>query len=547
MNTEIFSSLVNLDLLSVGVAVAGMVILGFAVFFTDVKSISNRIFLGLALATSVWGSLNYFSYQPNDPYVSFLFLRWAIFFAVISSFFTFTFSYVFPSTQKQFPGWFRWRVLPVVATAALATLTPFVFRGISTTAPDGHVTGVDVAPGLFLFALTIIFLNIGSLLFLIGKLMSAQTGRKMVFRIILMGMFVMLALVVVFNLILPAFFENTRFIPFGALFLFPFIAMTSYAVLRHKLFNIKVTSTAVLVFALSIVMFGEIIFAKEAFLVIYRASVFTLVLTLGILLIRGVIREVRQREEIQILADSLKKANERLKELDKLKNQFLSIASHDLRAPLTTVRNFMSLLLEGAYGKLPQAAEEGMRRVFDQATEMAKSVDNYLNVSRIEQGRMKYEFEKADLVKVLSESVEPFKSIAEKKGVSFDVRRPADLKEIFVKADSAKLREVFSLLIDNSIKYTPQGSVTVSIERQDKKARITIKDTGVGMSKETIENKLFKLFSTAEDARKVNTSSTGVGLYVVKAHIEAHKGKVWAESGGEGKGSAFIVELPLLS
>ena len=205
----------------------------------------------------------------------------------------------------------------------------------------------------------------------------------------------------------------------------------------------------------------------------------------------------------------------------------------------------MSLLLDGTYGKIPQAAEEGMHQVFERATEMAKSVDDYLNVSRIEQGKMKYDFAETDLVKIVSDTAQPFKSIAEKKGLSFALRTPADLKPIPAKADEGKLHEAFSLLIDNAIKYTPEGAVTVSLERKDKIARITIKDTGVGISKETMP-KLFKLFSTGEESRKVNTSSTGVGLYAAKAIMEAHKGGVFAESEGEGKGSAFIVELPVL-
>ncbi|MFQ5541036.1 MAG: sensor histidine kinase [Candidatus Paceibacteria bacterium] len=264
---------------------------------------------------------------------------------------------------------------------------------------------------------------------------------------------------------------------------------------------------------------------------------------MGIYLIKSVSKEVEQRGEIERLAKDLEKANERLRKLDKLKSQFLSIASHDLRAPLTAIRNFMSIMLDGTYGKLPPAAKEGMEQVFDRATEMAKSVDSYLNVSRIEQGRMKYDFVDADLGEIVSDTAGIFKPNATEKGLELTLNIP---KEKFpIRADVGKLQEVFNNLVDNSIKYTSEGSITISLEKKGSMARVTIEDTGIGMNRKTMMN-LFKLFSPGEKSKEVNPSSTGVGLYITKAHVEAHKGKVWAESDGEGTGSRFIVELPIM-
>jgi signal transduction histidine kinase len=266
---------------------------------------------------------------------------------------------------------------------------------------------------------------------------------------------------------------------------------------------------------------------------LYPFIAFVVFLVLTILALTGALIYL-WRKRIQILI-----------KFDEQKNQFLSIASHDLRAPLTVIRNFMSLLLDGTYGKLPSAAAEGAQQVFDRATEMAKSVDNYLNVPRIEQGKMKYHLVDVDLAKIVSDTLSIFKSIAEQKGLKLVYQDPGS--RIQVKAEVGKLQEVFNNLIDNSIKYTPTGSISVTLEKAGATARVTIKDTGLGMSKETITNKLFKLFSTDENSKKINPSSTGVGLYVVKAIVEAHRGTIRAESEGEGKGSRFIVELPATS
>ena len=160
----------------------------------------------------------------------------------------------------------------------------------------------------------------------------------------------------------------------------------SFALLKYHFLNAKAVVVGGLSALLALVTFIEIIFSPNLEITIYRVSEFLLVLIFGFLLVRSVTKEVKLREEIQLLANNLKIANEKLKELDRLKSEFLSIASHDLRTPLTIVRNFMSLLLDGTYGKLAPAAEEGARQVFDRATDMAKSVDSYLNVSRINRG-----------------------------------------------------------------------------------------------------------------------------------------------------------------
>jgi len=206
----------------------------------------------------------------------------------------------------------------------------------------------------------------------------------------------------------------------------------------------------------------------------------------------------------------------------------------------------MSLLLDGTYGKLPPAASEGTQQVFDRASEMAEMVDNYLNVSRIEQGKMKYDFADIDFANTLNKVVSAFKPVAAEKGLTLTYDLKPNGLHLPMKADEAKLREVIENLVSNSINYTPEGSISVTAEKTENTVRLTIKDTGIGMTEETKKN-LFKLFNPGEDSRTYNPKSTGVGLYISKAHVEAHKGTIRAESDGKGKGSRFIVELPLIS
>lgn len=335
-----------------------------------------------------------------------------------------------------------------------------------------------------------------------------------------------------------------NYVPYPTFLMAFFPFLLAYAVIKHKLFNLKAIASELLVVFISGVLLIELILSKSVPEFVVRLLFFIMSAVLGYVLIRSVYREVEQREEIQNLYKELEIKNQKLTELDKLKSQFLSIATHELRTPLTIVRNFMSLLMDGTYGKMPVAAEEGAHQVFERVTDMAHSVDTYLNVSRIEQGKISYSFELADITPLVKLAVDGLKANAEKKKLLLTLDIKPGAESLKASIDGPKITEVIINLIDNSIKYTPQGTVAVTLEKAGQRARMTIRDTGVGMSEKT-QAGLFKLFSPGEDSKKINPASTGVGLYVSKAHVEAHKGTLTAASPGVGKGSVFILELPL--
>jgi signal transduction histidine kinase len=539
------SAFSNVDLLTVGVVVAFMAVLGAVVYFSNIRSASNIAFLFFCLAAVVWSVLNYAAFQTEHPSISFWIIRGVIAAAAWFVFALFLFLSTFPALKSPFRLTTRISMFLITLSVSVLNLSPLVFKKVTSLAADGSIATIENGPGIFLFAGFVLLCVVGGIGGFILKYFKTPENERAPMRVILMGIIATFALLLTFNFALPAFFDNPSFIKFGAVFIFPFIAAASLVLLRYRFLNAKAVTIALLTGFLAIAIFGEVVFSKDTHVLLYRLSEFLLVIIFGVLLIRGVTKEVQQREEIQHLADSLKAANARLKELDKLKSQFLSIASHDLRAPLTVIRNFLSLLMDGTYGKLPAAAAEGMHQVFDRATDMAKSVDTYLNVSRIEQGRMKYDFINVELVPMVENAFKAFAPNAEKKGLKFSLTVSDGLRGKKAKLDVAKMNEVLNNLLDNSIKYTPSGSISATFEPRGSVARLTISDTGVGMSAATI-GKLFKLFSTGEESRKINTSSTGVGLYITKSHVEAHGGKIWAESDGEGKGSRFLLELPLI-
>ncbi len=234
--------------------------------------------------------------------------------------------------------------------------------------------------------------------------------------------------------------------------------------------------------------------------------------------------------------------NEKLKEVDRQKTEFISVASHQLRGPLTAIKGYASLILEGDFGKLSQEMKEGVETIFKSTQALVVIVGDYLDVSRIEQGRMRYDFSDFDLKPLVETIVNEFQPNIHVSGLTLDTDfSKAD--DCFVHADQGKLKQVISNLIDNAIKYTPRGSIHISLVRTNNdKIQLRVKDTGVGIDKDIIP-KLFDKFSRAPGASQTNISGTGLGLYVAKKMMEAHRGHVWAESEGKGKGSTFVMEI----
>ena len=210
-------------------------------------------------------------------------------------------------------------------------------------------------------------------------------------------------------------------------------------------------------------------------------------------------------------------------------------------------------MLEGSYGKVPEKMKDPLSKLFRSSERMVIMVGDFLNVSRIERGKIDYEFSKFDLKKLTQELFEEFKlKMSEDKKADPKLYFDTDVKgEVMINADEGKIKQVLSNLIDNSIKYTPthiggHGFVKIIFSLPEGKnvALIAIKDSGAGMSEETV-NKIFEKFNRAKDASKFNTEGSGLGLYVAKEFIKKHNGRLWAESAGEGKGSTFFVELPM--
>lgn len=324
-----------------------------------------------------------------------------------------------------------------------------------------------------------------------------------------------------------------------------FIVFLGYLIVRYNAFEIKMIGAQALIVSLIILLGAQFTYSRSTTSFILNAIAFGLTLVVGYFLIRSIKKEVERKEELQKISDSLAKANERLKELDNAKSEFISIASHQLRTPLTAIKGYVSLILEGSYGKVPLEIQDVLNKVYSVNERLAHLVEDLLNVSRIEAGRIQYNFEPTQIEVLVAELVDTFRVTPKAKHLDFKMSLPEhSLPKLLV--DPNKIKEVTSNLIDNALKYTEKGSVVVSVEALADKARIMIQDTGIGIKPEDREH-LFEKFVRSKETTRMVVNGAGLGLYVGKNFIMAHGGKIWAESDGPGLGSRFIIELPFVN
>ncbi|QQS26819.1 hypothetical protein IPM44_03815 [bacterium] len=252
------------------------------------------------------------------------------------------------------------------------------------------------------------------------------------------------------------------------------------------------------------------------------------------------------REKVRQATAELRHANAELKELDKAKDEFISMASHQLRTPLTAVRGYTSMVMDGDFGRVSKEQKETLKQSFDAATRMTRLVDDLLNVSRIQSGKFKIERTDVDLNKVLPEEISMLATAAEMKHVVINFHVPKEPVPI-LQIDEGKTRQCLMNLMDNAIYYSSTardgGKVDVYLEANAGWVSFRVVDNGIGVPKAE-QAKLFQKFYRAPNAQKTRPDGTGLGLFLVGRVTKDQGGEVIFES-EEGKGSTFGFKLPV--
>jgi len=254
---------------------------------------------------------------------------------------------------------------------------------------------------------------------------------------------------------------------------------------------------------------------------------------------------------------SLINANERLKQLDKMKDELVSVASHELRTPMTAIKSYLWMALNKEAPNLTTNMRRYLERAFISSERMIELVNDMLSASRLEGGRIELDLQAYDLVPIIGDVIDQMLPKAAEKNLELIFEKPTiDIPLAYI--DEARFREIMFNLVGNSVKYTNEGNVKVSVSVNTKPSEeeensitnrnyiwITISDTGRGIPPEDMP-RLFKKFSKLEQgsfAKTAETGGTGLGLYITKGLVELHGGRIWVHSTGDNQGSVFTFSV----
>lgn len=514
MNVYAISALVN---------VATSVVLGLLILLADKRAAVNRTFALFAASVAFW-SYSYFAWQIETDAGTALF--WTHLLMLGATFITpvyYHFCCYFLGIEREqrfyvIAGYF------LAIVFALLNWSPLYITGI------GPALGFDLWPQAGpLFAPFLVFwiaYAIYPVILLLRAIPRETPDRVAAIKFILAGTIIGYAGGCTNYFLWYAI----PVLPFGNISASIYLALVAYAIMQHRLFNMKVIATELLIFSLWLLVFVRLLLADTTADQLIEGGLLAVLLVVGVLLIRSVDKEVEQRERIEQLSNE--------------KSEFMTFASHEIRNPITAMRGFASLIVDGTTGDVNAKTKDAAEKIFVTGNEVLMLISTFLNKSKMELGQIQYNMSPFDLGAAVGVIADGYAPHATQKGLQL-VRHIDPSQKFMVIADEGKVKEVIGNIIDNSLKYTKQGSLTVAVERHGVATRVVISDTGVGIPPEVLPH-LFKKFSRA-DAQKVNLLGTGVGLYLAKTFIEGMKGRIWAESEGTGKGSRFIIEFPTAS
>lgn len=392
---------------------------------------------------------------------------------------------------------------------------------------------------------------IGSIIFglwtILRKYILLSRIEKVKIKYFIFGIGIFLTANIVFGVIMPALFGNSEFTSLGDYSAIFFIGFTAYAIMRHQLFNIKVIATESIVILLSFGLLVETFISNSIGELIIKVIIWGLATYGGWQLIKSVKLEIQQKEELEHLAKKLEETNVHLKDLDRLKDDFLSMASHELNTPLAAIEGYLSMILEEGMGggdNLSPQTREYLNRIFKASGRLSEIVKDLLNVSRIESGRIHLIYAEGQIEQIVKDAVNEIDPKLHEKNHTICMELPSEPLPVSW-MDITRITEVVINFLGNAVKYTDDGGhIEIGAKEEDGNILVWVKDNGKGIPKDKSE-RVFQKF-TQVDVLKDEVKGTGLGMYISQKFVELHKGKIWFESEGEGKGTVFYFSLPIV-
>ncbi len=519
-------------------AAVALIVSGYILYKT--RTLAGRVLFALGATFSLWVGLDlsiWLWYGQASP----LMAAWSVLGLLTDIMFVLVFYFVYVLVfEKNMPSWMfaGWTILlmPVLLFSATHfNLTGFDIRdcvAVENTMFTNYYYGIGV----------LVFLLLPFVGYVGWKRTSIENKAGIPMAIIGAELFLLsffttgvIAQYLVENNIISDFGLEQ----YGIIAMAIFMIFLAYVIVKYQEFRIKLIATQALVVAIVILVATELTFV-EGTTTDYTLVGVTLafVITTGFLLTRSVKREIAQREHIEILAGELEVTNKR-------QETMMHFIGHEVKGFLTKDAGAFASLSDGDFGQLAESQKAFVDAALKQSRDGARSVTDILVASNQKKGTMTYAKEPFDLKAVISEVIEKEQGMAKEKNLTLAFSADESGAPYTVAGDKDKIGDnVFRNIIENSIHYTPTGSITASLKKENNKFIFTIKDTGVGISAEDMKH-LFTEGGHGKDSQKINVHSTGYGLFIAKNVVEGHGGTIRAESDGEGKGATFIVEFPV--
>jgi signal transduction histidine kinase len=556
-------------------AIIVSLMLGIFVYLKN-KTLVSKILFSISIVFSIWSFLNIIVWTNIDSGI--IMFTWSLFGLLYALLYILCLYFFYVFIDKTDISFFKKIILFILLLPVIIfSITKFNLKGfdiINCEAIEGNIyTYYYYGLGLFIFLW----------IFIVACLRRRNAEKEFKKQITLLAVGIELFLFAFFvtGFLASYLIEKNVISDFGleqyGLFgMTFFMAFLAYLIVRFKAFNIKLLTAQALVVAMVILIASQFAFIQNQTNRILTAITLIIVVIFGWWLVKAVKREneqnealiklneiiIKQKRKIEKDKQVVETANQELIKLDKSKTDFINIASHQLKKAPTPIKGYISLLNEGSYGPVSDNQKQVLDIINTANERQIHLVDDLLDIARMESGRVQLDFKKQKIEDICAEVYTNLLPTAKDKGLKLNYEKLTQpLPELMI--DKNKMFESIFNFAENSIKYTPEGQVSLKLElAKDSKyrplkqaldqkpvisgpvVRVTVADTGIGIPAAEIPY-LFAKFSRGKDVSRLQAEGTGLGLYVVKLMIEAHGGRAWAESEGAGKGSRFIMEIPI--
>ena len=539
--------------------------LSFLVLQTDPQFVSNRYFCSFTITMSLWNVGTYWSLNP--AYLSQLsIVRLVLLFAVLQV--TFLYVSITGLPDKTALNFDQKMSLLIGLLVAFFTQTPLVYKHV-------YMIGTElesvVSAGIVLFGLFQFVMLARVFIFILHSIRTFTSKNAQQVKTVATGLAISFSLIAMSNFVFVHVVHSQKFIGLGPAFSIIVVLFYSFSIFRYRMYEVPLiilrATSYTFSFALAIIAPSTLVILLinqilAQLTLTDRIIVVGMALTLAAASFNGykqffdrvtdrVFRKMTEKKKMELknLNMQIKKATKEIEkeknsltEMNRIKDEFIAIASHQLRTPITIASLNNKMLIEEAYGSLDKKQLLVLSDIQTNVEQMLGIVDNLLDVARIEQGKFTVQKESAEFSALVRGVIKKHQNILKDKNLDLKLRLKS--KSLMIEIDTIKISEVISNIIDNAIKYSPRDSaIEVVSSVDDGELLFMVRDSGIGVADED-QKKLFTKFGRSQEAISVKPDGMGLGLYLAKKILEAHGGQVTYKCRIDG-GSEFGFSLPI--